>query len=145
MKKRTFVCLALLSFTQLLTAQITLTWRDLAEVEWQEKYLEDYGIKFLVPIFGKVRQFEGKEVLIRGFVLPLDPESQEFALSMYPFASCFFCGGAGPETVIELMLNPESKLNYDIDDYLTFKGILLLNNDDPSHFNYILKHADVME
>lgn len=49
-----------------------------------------------------VNQYEGEEVIISGYLIPIDIESERYALSKNPFSSCFFCGNAGPETVVEL-------------------------------------------
>lgn len=65
-------------------------------------------------------------------------------LSSNPFASCFFCGGAGPESVVGLSLKKNGK-RFRTDDYFTFKGKLRLNTDNPDDFNFILDQAEVYE
>ncbi len=66
-----------------------------------------------------------------------------FILSRYPLSSCYFCGAAGPETVVELQLKPEAVKRYRMDEQLSFKGTLLLNVNDLDHCNYILKGAEL--
>ena len=56
----------------------------------------------------------------------------------------FFCGQAGPESVMEIQMVKQ----YDglrMDQVLTFKGKLRLNTDDIYQLNYILEDAEVVE
>ncbi len=127
-----------------LGAQVKITWDQLGDVTLESRYFEKFDQRFLTPVFGKTpKSLEGKTVVIKGYVLPLDGAGKLYALSRYPFSACFFCGGAGPETVIELDFSPHSKKKrFEMDDVFSFKGILKLNNTDPEHFNYILKNAE---
>ena len=59
-------------------------------------------------------------------------------LSKNPYASCYICGNAGAETIVELWIQPKSIRRYKTDERLTFKGKLRLNDSDVGHFNYIL-------
>lgn len=54
----------------------------------------------------------------------------------------FFCGGAGPETIVELELKSD-KDYFLMDEVVTMKGILKLNADDIYKCNYILEKAEV--
>ncbi len=136
--------LLLMCVTFVSKAQKAITWKDLGDVELKRKYFKEYDMHFLVPIFGKIpKSLEGESVSIAGYVLPLDSAGKVFALSMFPYASCFFCGGAGPETVIELQLASDTRRRYKMDEWITFSGILKLNNTNPDHFNYILQNAKV--
>ncbi|MEM6632146.1 MAG: hypothetical protein AAF694_20890 [Bacteroidota bacterium] len=131
-----------------LSAQIPKenAWDILADVSYTAKYLEEFGEKFLVPEFGqKPRQHEGKAFTITGYMIPIDPENDIFILSKNPFASCFFCGSAGPETIVELIFKKKSKVRkktYQIDDIRTFRGVLRLNAEDVEHTNFILEKAE---
>lgn len=130
----------------IINAQTSLSWKQLADVTFELKYFKEHNMKFLVPTFGKTpKVHEGKEVAITGYMLPLDPQGKVYALSKNPYAACFFCGAAGPETVVELQLKPEAIRRYKMDEWLTFKGILALNNSDVNHFNYILKDATLQD
>jgi len=66
-------------------------------------------------------------------------------LSQNPYASCFFCGQSGPETVMEIEVDPSDKTKYELDERATFKGILTFNADDVNHLTYILKNATRVE
>ncbi len=124
-------------------AQEQLNWNILADVEFELQYLKKYEMRMMVPVFGKApKAYEGKEVYISGYIIPLDSSNKMYVLSKNPYASCFFCGGAGQETIVELWLKPEAIKRYRMDQRLTFKGILQLNSTDINHFNYILKNAE---
>ena len=64
-----------------------------------------------------------------------------YALSRNPNANCFFCGGAGPETVLNLQLSPDAIQRYKTDTYKAFKGILQLNQKNDNQFTYVLLNA----
>ena len=124
--------------------QSEVTWKDLADVTYTEKYFEEYGQKYLVPVFGATpTKKQGKVVVIKGYFIPLDETVA--ALSKNQFSSCFFCGASGPETVIEIQFTPEARKMYKVDQYIAFKGILRLNSDDVNHFNYILENAELSD
>ncbi len=123
-------------------AQEQLNWKVLADVEFELQYLKEYEMRLMVPVFGKMlKAYEGKEVVLSGYVIPLDSSGKMYVLSKNPYASCFFCGGAGQETIVELWLKAEAIKRYKMDQKLTFKGILRLNSTDINHFNYILEKA----
>ncbi|WP_461532857.1 hypothetical protein [Sinomicrobium sp.] len=122
-------------------AQQEVTWDDLTDVEFASKYFDDSDGYFLVPTFGQsVKALEGKEISVTGYFLNLSPEDGIFMLSQNPMASCFFCGGGGPESVIEIKFTetPEFKT----DEVVTITGVLELNVNDINHCNYILKNAN---
>lgn len=134
----------LLLFTTVLCtslfAQKQVRWEDLSKVTFTEVYNEDIGAYVMIPSFSEsIKALEGQEIEIKGHIIPLDIKANDFVLSAFPFASCFFCGNSGPETVMELKLNVKS--NYDTDEYKTFKGILKLNAEDIYSLNYILLNA----
>ncbi len=118
-----------------------LTWRMLSDVEFKDVYIEELDAYYWKPTFGpEVKAQEGKEVYITGYVIPVDYDSDFYVLSRYPFANCYFCGGAGPESVIDLRF-PSKTRAYKTDERLSFKGVLKLNADDVYQMNYILEGA----
>jgi hypothetical protein len=60
---------------------------------------------------------------------------------------CFFCNGAGPESVMEVVTkNGDTKLKYmKTDKYIELTGILKLNKKDPNHLMYILNEAELVK
>jgi hypothetical protein len=121
-------------------AQI-IDWKFLSQVEFKDKYFAEYEAWYLVPVFGdKVKALDGQQIMIKGYLIPMDVEGGKYALSAYPFSACFFCGGAGPETVISLQFD-EKPARFETDEYLTFTGKLKLNSSDFDDFSYILQAA----
>lgn len=119
-----------------------LTWRMLEDVEFKDVYVEELDAYYWKPTFGDiVNGLEGKEVHITGYMIPVDLDEDFYVLSRYPFANCFFCGGAGPESVIDLRFVGKSPRVYQTDERLTFAGKFRLNADDVYQMNYILDGA----
>ena len=123
-------------------AYAELTWRMLEDVAFKDVYVEELDAYYWKPTFGDiVNGLEGKEVHITGYMIPVDLDEDFYVLSRYPFANCFFCGGAGPESVIDLRFVGKSPRVYQTDERLTFAGKFRLNADDVYQMNYILDGA----
>ena len=107
-------------------AQQRVRWSSFELLQFEEVFDKESSMWMQVPKWTeKDRQLDGKLVEITGYVIALDVLSDEYALSAFPFASCFFCGAAGPESVMELKL--KNKVKYLTDEVHTFQGILKLN------------------
>ena len=120
-----------------------LTWDDLRQVTFEKKYYESEGQYFDFPTYGEeIKQREGEDVYISGYLLPVNPDSNIYVLSAYTFSSCFFCGQAGPESILELTLKEQLDESYVTDQWITFKGNFNLNADDLDHLYYILDKAE---
>jgi hypothetical protein len=120
-------------------AQKSLAWPVLG----MTNYEQDPVSGLYHPQFPKIleSQYEGKEVVIAGYLIPIDVEANTYALSMNPFSTCFFCGNAGPETVIELQFKGDPG-RFATDKYLPIKGILKLNRDGSGLF-FTLSNAEI--
>jgi len=126
--------------TSFSAAQEELTWFDFADVEFKREYNELYEMYFLVPKFGEsIKSYEGKKISIKGYFLDIAGNGQISLLSKRPMAQCFFCGGAGPETIIELYF--KDKPSFKTDQIVILTGTLKLNADDVDHCNYILENV----
>lgn len=113
------------------------SWELLGRVTFEEKYLAKYETWVLVPTFSpELQKACGKPFRIKGYVIPLDVAAGQYALSRYPFASCFFCGGAGPETVIGFTVGPGKV--YATDTYVEFSGVLSCETEPGLGFPYQL-------
>jgi hypothetical protein len=96
----------------------------------------------MVPRFGAIpNSYKNKKVKIKGYVIPVDATKNLYVISKVPMAMCFFCGGSGSETIVELEMKKGFSKRYNTDDVKTFQGILTLNTKDVMHFIYILKDA----
>ncbi|MEY4540938.1 MAG: hypothetical protein RLZZ306_2695 [Bacteroidota bacterium] len=123
-----------------------LTWDMLKDVSFKKKWYPQESIFMLYPTFGApLKKLENKEVIIRGYVIPVDVSTNMYVLSAFPYSQCFFCGGAGPESVMSLKPLKSEVRKYKTDDMHTFKGKLKLNADDIYEMNYILEEADMIE
>ena len=145
MRKSLIFLFFLIGLFQVGKSQKIITWDVLKNVEFDEVWSEEFQAYYMVPKFGKtIQSLDGKEVQIRGFIIPVDIVQDYYVLSANPYSSCFFCGQAGPESVMEVQMVKQ----YDglrMDQVLTFKGILRLNVDDIYQLNYILEEAEVVE
>jgi len=123
---------------------IKVTWEMLKNVKFEERYYEEVKAHLLYPVFGEsIKKLDGKDIYIRGFVIPADEINNIYVLSANSYASCFFCGNAGPESVLDLDLQvtPELKEKLQLDAVFTFKGKLKLNSTNIDRLNYILEEA----
>lgn len=120
---------------------IEVTWKMLADVSYKDMYVKELDAYYWKPTFGaSVQSLSGKEIMITGYLIPVDYDAGFYVVSKFPYANCFFCGGGGPESVVDLRFAGKHR-NYKTDERLTFKGKLKLNADDVYQMNYILEGA----
>ncbi len=142
---KNFLILLFLSFTINSIAQTDLSWKVLSKMEFEEIYNEEYGFDVPYPIFNdKVKALSGKKVTIEGYIIPLEvgDDHELLVLSKYPESTCFFCGMAGPETVVDIL--PIKKIKnrqLNLKGKMKFTGVLKLNRDNLDHMNYMLIDA----
>ena len=129
-----FMCLGLIGF-----AQERLSWNTFERLNFEEVYEPTTASWVQVPVWTvELKQWNWKLVRITGYIIVSDAVNSQYALSAFPFSSCFFCGAAGPESVLELDLKHQQE--YLTDEVITFKGVLELNSD-PLKFPLTLKYA----
>ena len=135
----------LLFFMGNIYSQNIITWELLKNVEFDEIWSEEFQAYYMVPKFSEsVKEMDGKEVQIRGFIIPVDIVQDYYVLSANPYSSCFFCGQAGPESVMEIQMIKKYE-GLRMDQVITYKGTLKLNVDDIYQLNYILEDAEIIE
>jgi len=137
---RTLLIIASLIAGSSLAAQDRLNWSALETIEFTEVYDESMASWIQVPQWSDFQRntWDGKVMKITGYAIVLDPVENIYALSAYPFSSCFFCGAAGPESVMELeFLNP---IDLVTDQVITVIGTLDLNTS-PEHLPITLINA----
>lgn len=117
-------------------------WESLADVKFKSRMVDGYEIDS--PVFGsKVKALQSKQIYLKGYVLPLEVgDKKQFIFSLYPYNLCYFCGGAGPETVVEVQA--KSPIAYCIKPII-IKGRLRLNAKDYNHLMYILEDAEEVD
>lgn len=136
------ICLSTLGYSQDDDSAKIIDWKFLSHVDYEDKYYPEWEAWYLVPKFDEsILAIDGHRIIIKGYIIPLDAEGGVFALSAYPFSACFFCGGAGPESVMSLKFKSKPK-KYSTDDVIMLTGTLKLNSTDFEDFNYILQEVE---
>lgn len=119
-------------------------WDLFARVKFESKFFKEANGYFLVPVFDqKISSLAGTEIKLKGYYMPMETEKNQLIISRNPYSSCFFCGGAGPESIAEALLKTASP-KLDIDQIITVKGKLKLNAKDLNHMNFILIDAEII-
>ncbi len=122
--------------------QVKISWKTLQDVRFTEMYNKEYQASVYYPTFGKsVKSLAGQWVQLRGYAIPLDMST--YVLSAFPLASCFFCGTAGPESVVQLNFTTQPKLR--TDQLITVQGKLRLNVDNLEELNYIFEQTSILK
>ncbi|MEM7574830.1 MAG: hypothetical protein AAF433_18130 [Bacteroidota bacterium] len=119
-------------------------WAAFAQVEFKRTLMDDGIYYMLVPQFDeRIKELEGQAVQLRGYVMPFDYGDEPFfILSKFPYSSCFFCGGAGPESVAEIHLSTKPAA-LSMDQQIVVTGYLRLNDDDINQMNFILEESRI--
>lgn len=119
----------------------TITWLQLNALEYKEAPHDTYGTVYL-PSFSKdIKKLANKRVIIKGYLVPVDKTS--WALSKNTYAACFFCGKAGPETVIGLYFKGDpGKLKMDANATIT--GKFVLNGTDVDDWMYSMVDVEIL-
>ncbi|MFZ1703078.1 MAG: hypothetical protein WAT79_01965 [Saprospiraceae bacterium] len=121
---------------------VVLNWKDLLDVRFNRlshEFMDSVDIPQFTP---KVLALHGKKVIIEGFYIPVEETGDEniVILSAYPFAQCFFCGQAGVESIIDVLIN-EKLPTIKTDTKVRFSGIFKTNPDNFDFLIYILDDA----
>ena len=121
------------------------TWKTPGKITFKKVYDELMGFKVDMPVFSdQIVALEGKEITVKGYIVPTEgyKSHKEFILSAFPYNMCFFCGGAGPETVMEVVSLEGVEFSA---DPIVLKGILRLNDNDINHLMYKVEEAVIIE
>jgi len=118
-------------------------WDVLLKLSYKESYDRNAGEMNFFPIFTpEIRALDGKDVTVKGYILPMEANGEVFLLSAYPAASCFYCNkNAGPQSIMEIY--PKKPIPYE-EGMVTVKGKLKLNYNDPYKFSYLLEGAQMV-
>lgn len=125
------------------TFQDTLDWKFLSDVKYESRKHPVYGEIDARIVGEKIKKYKNKTIIIKGFILPIDTKT--YAISKSAFASCFFCGKSGPETVIELKFKKKSISRIKTDTYLTIKGKFNYNETEVDKFIYSLDQVEIIK
>ena len=120
----------------------TLTWKLLGEIKFLKKQDKTYGEVQFPIINTKLKQTQKKRIVMSGFIVPIDNKS--YALSKNVFASCFFCGKSGPETIMGIKFrggNPKLRT----DQYVTLEGTFRYNDANVDDWIYHIEDAVIVK
>ena len=120
-------------------------WKTLARITYKKEYDEVLGFKIDKPVFSEdIKKLDGKEVTVKGFIIPVEgyKSHKEFIFSAFPYSMCFFCGGAGPESVMEVLA--AEPVEYSAES-VVLKGTLHLNSEDVNKLMYSLTNARLVK
>ena len=138
--------LFIISATISVSAQETSnTWKTLSKITYKKEYDELMGFKVDVPVFSdEIEEMAGKEIKIKGYIIAVEgyKSHTEFIFSAFPYNMCFFCGGAGPETVMEVSSIEAVKYTA---EQIEIQGKLELNDSDINRLMYILTEVKVVK
>lgn len=117
----------------------TMTWGMLGKIKYVTKPHKDYPDGVMFPIVDpQLKAMKGKQITISGFIIPIDNVS--YALSKNVFAQCFFCGQAGPETIMGIQFK-DLKKRLKTDQYVTLVGNFRYNENDIEDWIYHIDNA----
>jgi hypothetical protein len=127
-------------------------WEDLLQLKFKISFDEEVDDVTFKPKFTElIRSYEGQMIEVEGFIIPhniaadamgdVDDQGDKFMFSAFPLASCFFCGGAGSESVMEAF--PKAPINYTTKK-ITVRGRLKLNDKDLLKLPYILEEVTLV-
>ncbi|QCK15062.1 hypothetical protein [Mangrovivirga cuniculi] len=143
--RKTIYCLFLLIVSVVINAQNDIDfWEILGEVKFETGYMEGSDVPFDVPVFSdKLKSIEGQTIQLQGYILPVEVGSSDhYILSKLPFNVCYYCGGAGPETIIEIISDDKLEAS---DNRVVIQGKLMLNKRDMNYHMYVLKNAELID
>lgn len=143
--KSIFSILLFLTFSLGTAQNSSSTWNTLGKLTFKKEFDAALGFKIDKPVFGdEIKALSGKIIEVKGFIIPTDgyKSHTEFILSAFPYNMCFFCGGAGPETVMEVFAKSPVKFT---SEAVTLKGKLALNTDDVNRLIYSITEVEQLE
>ena len=116
-------------------------WPILSGVKYKKVSDPLLGYEVDYPVSNdEIKSIEGRRVKVRGFIVPTNgyKSSREFVLSALPVKSCYFCGGAGPETVIEIRARQDIPVTA---ERVELEGRFRLNSADLNRLMFQLEDA----
>lgn len=123
-----------------LSAQTTSVWGTLTMLKYEQAGQDNNPFRKLV------QQLEGQEVEVKGYIIPLTGQRAQsnFMFSKFPYNMCFFCGKAGPESVMEVYMDADQEVAFS-EKPIVLKGIFRFYPGDPNQIMYKLEKAVLVE
>ena len=94
----------------------------------------------IIPL---IEALDGREIIVKGYIIPLSGKKAQshFMFSAYPYANCYFCGNAGPESVMETFAKDGDEIKYS-ENAITLKGVFKFTSRDPNDIMFTLENAE---
>lgn len=127
---------------QNIMASDSLNWKILGQIKFVKKKHKDYGEIDFPVINDVLKKKSGKKIVISGFIVPID--NVNYALSKNVFASCFFCGKAGPETIMGIKFKA-GKMKLKTDQHVTLEGNFRVNENNVEDWIYHIEDAVIIK
>lgn len=124
-----------------LSAQNDNAWQIFEKIEFRDVYVEEYFSYASMPNPEDeyIKKFDGKKLTVKGHYIPVMGDL--IIVSKFPYANCFFCGGAGLESIVEVRLKKDDHPDFITDEKLEFTGTLKINTTDWQQVSFILEDA----
>lgn len=133
-----FVMLSVTAFSQK-----KITWRNVVDIYAKEfRLTEKNSTSTINKQTMSLDDVIDKKVTITGYFLDLDPNGEWYILSKNPFATCFFCGKAGPETILELV-GFKNKKKFKSDDMVEVTGVFNTIYDLEGKISFVLEKSTI--
>ena len=120
----------------------TISWKLLGQVKFVKKPHKEYGEVDFPIVNTTLKSLNTKKIYISGFIVPID--NKNYAISKNVFASCFFCGKAGPETIMGLNFK-DNLPKLKTDQYVTIEGTLRLNDSNIDNWMYNVDNVKIIK
>lgn len=105
---------------------------------------EFFTFKSILVPTDEILELRGQTLILTGYYIPVATKDNSIIISKTPFASCFFCGVGGLETVAEIRLKSEKIPSFKADQKITVSGQLQLNTEDWEGLSFILENAEFL-
>ncbi|MBK6566560.1 MAG: hypothetical protein IPL63_18655 [Saprospiraceae bacterium] len=122
--------------------KIVVNWKDLIDIKFVRKADSLLDSVDIPQFTDKVKAIHGREVIMEGFYIPVEETGDEniVILSAYPYSQCFFCGQAGVESIVDVLIK-EALPPIKTDTKVRFSGTFKTNADDFDYLIYLLEEA----
>lgn len=101
---------------------LPVTWPMLEQVAYTAKFVPLLEDSVPVPDFpDTVRNLHKKQIMVSGYVIPMDHSRKIMVLSANPYEHCYLCGKGSPLSVMVMALKDTDR-RYEKDQYITFTG-----------------------
>ncbi|MEO1514452.1 MAG: DUF3299 domain-containing protein [Bacteroidota bacterium] len=148
MKKSVIVCLFVALFLNLSEglAQDKNAWRTLAMMKYENEFTSKGPASGDGKFIAMIEKLDGQTIQLKGYVIPLSGKKAQshFMFSAYPYGNCFFCGKAGPESVVEVFTKDNQKIPFS-EKAITIEGRFEFTSRNTKQVMFSLKEAELID